>query len=273
MVNISMIDLITVVFSEELGTLKWQAKSIDLYCQNINLGKIFVVINDDTMSINEIKPEWWGRFSNQVCIIHRDSWPYNFVDNGWVTQQVIKLMTSEFGIGKWSLVLDAKTIFVKKVDPIEEQPKVGIMDIQPVFEPSRKVVSDLFGIKLTKQLGPGGVPFVLNNALTKEMMKEITICTGTPFASWFQKQGMVTEFILYSGYVVYKFGNFDAMYNTNQNAIIPCNLCHSEVTSFDRKFREMAQSTTVSIHRKAWSQLTVQQQQKYVDFLVGRGIQ
>lgn len=242
MVNISMIDLITVVFSEELGTLKWQAKSIDLYCQNINLGKIFVVINDDTMSINEIKPEWWGRFSNQVCIIHRDSWPYNFVDNGWVTQQVIKLMTSEFGIGKWSLVLDAKTIFVKKVDPIEEQPKVGIMDIQPVFE-------------------------------TKEMMKEITICTGTPFASWFQKQGMVTEFILYSGYVVYKFGNFDAMYNTNQNAIIPCNLCHSEVTSFDRKFREMAQSTTVSIHRKAWSQLTVQQQQKYVDFLVGRGIQ
>jgi hypothetical protein len=83
---------------------------------------------------------------------------------------------------------------------------------------------------------------------------------------------MVTEFILYSGYLVYKFGDFNTMYDTNQNSIVPCNLCHSEVESFNRKFKEMLHSTTVSIHRKAWTQLTADQQQQYVDFLHSRGI-
>jgi hypothetical protein len=142
-----------------------------------------------------------------------------------------------------------------------------------VFESSRKIVSDLLDIELTKQLGPGGVPFILNNALTKEMMEEITIRTGRPFALWFQEQGMVTEFILYSGYLVYKFGDFDTMYDTKQNAIVPCNLCHSEVASFDCKFKEMSQSTTVSIHRQAWAQLTTDQQQQYISFLRERGIE
>jgi len=96
--------------------------------------------------------------------------------------------------------------------------------------------------------------------------------TQQSFAEWFQNQGMLTEFILYSGWIQYKFDNFNKIYNTTYSNIIPCNLCHSEIASFDRKFKEMADATTVSVHRRAWSQLTPLQQTQYTDFLASRGI-
>ena len=84
---------------------------------------------------------------------------------------------------------------------------------------------------------------------------------------------MLTEFILYSGWIQYKFGNFDTIYNTNNSNLIPCNVCHSEVALFDRKFKAMADATTVSVHRRAWTKLTPLQQTQYTDFLASRGIQ
>jgi hypothetical protein len=105
------------------------------------------------------------------------------------------------------------------------------------------------------------------------MIKTVEKLTELDFATWFQQQGMVTEFILYSGYVLYKFGSFDSLYNTKENAMLPCNLCHSEVAMFDHKFKEIARANTVSVHRRAWDQLTTQQQEQYNDFLKSRGIQ
>lgn len=267
-----MIDLITVVFREELSVLKLQAQSIERYCQNVDLNKIWIIVNDDTLDTNEINTNWWGEFSNRVTIIHRSAWPYDFNSNGWLSQQVLKLLATDLCVSEWSMVLDAKTILVKPMTSIINKPAVGSLDIYPVFEPSKKIVSDLFDIELTHQLGPGGVPFILNNALVKEMIEEIAIRTNKPFAVWFQEQGMVTEFILYSGYLVYKFGSFDLMYDTKHSVLQPCNICHSEVPSFERKFKEMATASTVSIHRNAWSQLNDEQRQQYINFLNDRGI-
>jgi hypothetical protein len=95
--------------------------------------------------------------------------------------------------------------------------------------------------------------------------------THQDFVHWFQAQGMLTEFMLYSGWIQ-RQGGFDIMYNISKSDIHPCNLCHSEVASFDRKFNEMQSTDTVSIHRHAWTQLTPEQQTKYTDFLVSRGI-
>ena len=39
-------------------------------------------------------------------------------------------------------------------------------------------------------------------------------------------------------------------------------MCHSEVAAFDRKFAGMGASTSVSIHRNAWTNLTAEQQQQ-----------
>ena len=267
-----MIDLITVVFREELAVLRLQARSIELYCQKINLGRIYVIVNDSTVDVSEIDLSWWGSFKDQVTVVHRSTWRIDYAENGWLTQQMLKLLATDLCTSTWSMVLDAKTIFVREVEPVASRPQVGTLDIYPVFDVSRRRVNDLFGVELTQQLGPGGVPFILNNELTREMIKEVSAKTGKPFDQWFQEQGMVTEFILYAGFVLHKFGSFDQLYDTASIAIAPCNLCHSEVASFDRKFKGMQYSTTVSIHRRAWAQLTTNQQTQYTEFLESRGI-
>ena len=105
------------------------------------------------------------------------------------------------------------------------------------------------------------------------MIQEVQSRTGQDFAAWFQDQGMITEFILYSGYVLFSQGSFDKIYNVNSAVVVPCNLCHSEVAAFDRKFSQMSQATTVSVHRMAWQQLSDQQRDQYTNFLSQRGIQ
>ena len=51
-----MIDLVTVVFREELPILKLQAQSVDLYCQNIGIKNTFQV----NLEVG-VEPRWyWG---------------------------------------------------------------------------------------------------------------------------------------------------------------------------------------------------------------------
>jgi hypothetical protein len=267
-----MIDIVTVVFREELDVLKLQAKSIQRYCNNLDVGRIIVVINDDTMTINEVDTQWWGSFQERVVVVHRSHWSIDYAQNGWLTQQLLKILATEFCVSKWSMILDAKTLFVKAIGNFDSKPQVGLLDIYPVFEVSQQRVNNLFKIELNKQLGPGGVPFIFHNDTVTQMIKQVSNLTQQPFADWFQSQGMITEFILYSGYVVYRYGAFDSIYSVDQSLLVPCNLCHSEVDAFDRKFSLMATADTVSIHRNAWTKLTLDQQNKYIDFLQSRGI-
>lgn len=266
-----MVDLITVVFEEEIPTLKTQAKSIDVYGRNIN--RIFVVINDSEKIAQLIDTSWWGGLSNNVEIIHRNQFGSTWSDNGWLSQQALKLLTATRAPSEWSMILDAKTFFVRDMYQFASLPAVGHLDIYPVFKPSQDIVNDLFNINLDKQLGPGGVPFIINNQEARDMVEWIELKTGINFAKWFQAQGMLTEFILYSGWIQYRYGGFEKLYNVKDLKIRPSNLCHSEVSSFDRKFREMQSRDTVSIHRRAWTQLNQQQQKLYTDFLISRGIQ
>ena len=269
-----MTDIITVIFREELPVLKLQAKSIELYCQDLEVGNIIVVVNDNELDLSELDRNWWGKFSDQVVFVHRRTWNIDYAENGWLTQQLLKMLATGIGKSEWSIVLDAKTIFVRPVKRLAQRPVVGKQSIVSVFSVSQQRVGDLFKVDLSYQLGPAGIPFIFNNQLVQEMFIDVEKLTGCSFGRWFQDQGMITEFILYSGYVLYKFGSYDSIYDTsNLPAITPCNLCHSEVASFDRKFTEMAGTDTVSIHRRAWSQLTDEQQSKYTNFLKSRGIE
>jgi hypothetical protein len=275
-----MIDIITVVFRDELPILKAQAQSIDLYCQNIGVETIFVIVNDDDSVVDQIDSAWWGSLASYVKIIPRSYFKCNFVENGWVSQQVLKLLTSAISYNTWSMVLDAKTILVQPValDRVFDTTgrlTMGYIPIFSVFKPSQEIVSQLFDINLTHVAGPGGVPFFFHNAITRAMIDKVTQLTGQQFSDWFQEQGMVTEFILYSGYVQYRDGTLDHVYVNNSSPYTVCNICHSETGIFDSKFIPESFGSsllTVSIHRRAWSNLTPIQQKKYQTFLLTRGI-
>lgn len=272
-----MIDIVTVVFRDELDVLRRQAQSLDLYCRNIGASSIYVFVNDEDAVAQEIDTAWWGSMQSRVRIIPASAFSTSFHTTGWVSQQAIKLMASGMSYNTWSMVLDAKTIFVHELelDKLFDQQgraQVGALDIYPVFEASRSIVNDFFKIDLPQQIGPGGVPFFVHNATARAMIAAVETQSGQVFPQWFQAHGRLTEFILYSGFVYATHGNFDKLYNTQIQSVPVCNVCHSEVESFDRKFTEMQNSMTVSVHRNAWSNLDSERQQRYLDFLVTKGI-
>ena len=268
-----MLDIVTVVFQDELETLKIQARSIELYCKDIGLQSIYVMVNDSST----VNPAWYGSFADRVRIIPRATYGCEWNEYGWVSQQVLKIYGAALSSNTWSMIVDAKTFFIQplSLDQIfdNHRPQVGALDIYPVFEASRSITNQLFDIDLQKQLGPGGVPFIMHNATVRSMISEVERRSGQYFADYFQQQGRLTEFILYSGYLEYQYGGFDPLYSPNYR-LYNVNVCHSETGIFDSKFHTMNQpeTLTVSIHRNAWSQLQPQQQQQYHDLLAKRGI-
>lgn len=274
-----MIDIITVVFRDELKILQAQAESVAKYCKQLNIGNIYVVVNDTDNICGLIDGAWWGELSDHVIVTPRSVFSTGWSDNGWLSQQALKLMTAAISYNKFSMILDAKTIFVRELtlDQVFDangQIQTGQLDVFPVFEPSRKIVNHLWSIDLQKQAGPGGVPFFVANDIVRAMIADVYAYTHQNFPTWFQNQGMLTEFMLYSGYIVKGAGSLDILYSRTNNIGGIVNVCHSEVEAWDRKFTEMQQpnTLTVSVHRQAWAELTTEQKHQYQTFLIDRGV-
>jgi hypothetical protein len=273
-----MIDICTVVFEQELPILKIQAQSINNYCRNIGIRNIYVVLNDYETLAEKIDPAWWGDLASSVLVVPRTAFSSAWIANGWVSQQILKLLTASISYNVYTMVLDAKTIFVRPLEIsklVNEQGQltVGQLDIFDVFKPSKNIVDQLFDINMTKQAGPGGVPFFFHNDTVRFMIADTTIKTHESFPTWFQRQGMLTEFMLYSGFCQYKYGHLDHFY-TKQNTLGGVvNVCHSEVDQFDKKLELMRDKNalTVSIHRNAWSKMLPEQKTAFKMLLIDRG--
>jgi hypothetical protein len=272
-----MIDICTVVFRDEIPTLKVQAASLEQYCSKIGIRNIYVVLNDDEALAAEIDPAWWGSLAQYVLVVPRTTFSTAWVENGWLSQQLFKILTASISYNKWTMVLDAKTMFVRELN-LEDlgtpdgRLTVGTLPIYDVFKPAKDIVDQLFGIDMQTQIGPGGVPFFFHNDTVRYMIAEVTERTQQSFPEWFQRQGMLTEFMLYSGYVQHKFGTQNL---TEQNALgNVINICHSEVDQFDSKLASMQNphTLTVSVHRNAWRELTAEQKNAYRMFLIDRNI-
>ena len=252
-----MIDLLTVVFRDELPILKVQAQSIDLHCQNLNSRSIFVMVNDDNSVADLIDPGWWGSLSSKVRIIPRSYFSVKeWCPDGWVSQQVLKIVGSTLSYNDWTLVLDAKTIVVSNLnqnDLVQSANRANqtVMGINPAWGPFKQVVDQLFDIKLDFNLSPGGVPFLFHNNSVRSMHCEIVKRTNTNFPDWFQKQSCPSEFLLYSGYIKYSQNNLSENL-AETSPYRPVNICHSEFDQYDEKINMMntINPNTVSIHRR-----------------------
>jgi hypothetical protein len=274
-----MIDIVTVVFDEELPVLQVQAQSIDLFCEDLGIKNIYVIVNDQDSLVQQIDTAWWGRYQRRVHIVPRSMFGTSYVDNGWVSQQVLKLLGASLSHNHWSMILDAKTLITDSmsVDMFVISPgqsTLGRFPIQTVFEPSAKITGDLFDIKLDHVIAPAGVPFLFHNLTVRQMIAEIENRTGQHFPEWFQQQGMLTEFILYSGYVQYKHQDLASMYVGTNKLNVCNNVCHSEVSMFDAKLNSVLNQRTLAmgVHRNAWTQLSIEQQKAYVKYLESLGL-
>lgn len=267
-----MFDFITVVFRDELPLLEIQARSLDLYVKEVD--QITIVVNDTEAVADYINPEWWGQHSDKVVVKIANQ--YNI--SGWESQQLLKLQAAANSNSIWSVVLDAKTWFIKELEVnrlfANNRPYVGSVPGKPnVFVQARAFVEQYYNIQMPKVIGPNGVPYLFHTATVKEMTAEFN-----NFAEFFQTnvQGpnFLTEFFLYSGYVIKRYGSIEELYNTTHNYLFPVNISANEAGEFDTIFNNIKRYPksvlTASIHRNAYRNLTQEQLLTWVLFLEER---
>jgi len=272
-----VIDILTVVFQQELYYLEIQARSIEQYIDCDKIGKIFVIVNDEDSVCSSIDVDWWGQNSNKVEIVPRSQFGVVESIDGWSSQQLYKLFGASIAISNWSMCLDAKTWFVKYLDfkkMFDETGRVNVHSFPtiPVFKPAEEFVEQFYNIESKQVIGPGGVPFFFHTETVKSLITDLEKNHNTNLIDFFSKNVMfpvcLTEFMLYSGYVKYKYGTHDTLYSQYQYYAIN-NVADFQVSEFDTIFGYMQQdhNLTASIHRRVYPLLKDQQLACWVDFL------
>jgi hypothetical protein len=270
-----MIDLITIVFKEEIDYLRTQAESVSLYVPTIN--NIYVVVNDEDSVCDLIDTTWWGKYSGQVKVIPYSKWNYTTWVLGWENQQLLKLLAASESESKWSMVLDAKTWFIQQLDYTKLFDKygratVGFQRTVPVFQSSKEFVEQYYSITLNEVIGPAGVPFMFHTETVANMVAEFD-----DFINFFQTHvrypHCITEFYLYSAYVLARYQVYEELYNKTQYYGC-CNIADFDVPTFDEHFTRMQhpQMLTVSIHRRSYPIMSRAQLENWYQFLLSKKI-
>lgn len=272
-----MIDLITVVYRPEIPYLEIQAKSIENNFTEDQIKTIYIVVNDDDSVVNQIDKSWYGKFADRVVIYPYSIFGYVNRVGGWDNQQLCKILAAARSTCEWSVVLDAKTFFVKrcKTELLFDNSNracTNLLKPLPVFESAKTFTEKLYNIELDHIIGPGGVPFLFHTDTVKSMIDDTEKLTKQTFIEFFQSNvcypNLITEFYLYSAYVKYKYKKYDTLYAQKQpwNCV---NIADWEVENFDQLFSLMQKflTLTVSIASKSWVLLKPEQKTSYLEFL------
>jgi hypothetical protein len=277
-----MIDLISVVFAEEIPLIQIQARSIDLYVPTELVDCIYIVVNDSTDICNYIQPSWWGRHKQKIKILHQNALSdLSATMHGWDAQQLLKLLMTARSKNNYAYVLDAKTWFVKPVKPellFNEagQANAKLMQLFDGFKSTAPFLTEFYGKSYRHIIGPGGVPFAFHTPSLRSMIQEVETKTNKAFDVFFceavQFPINITEFTLYSAYICSK-NCFDKLYTYRQPYKV-VNIAHFQTDEFEELFSQMRyQNTlTVSIHKNTYQQLSENQFQRWCQLLVDKNL-
>lgn len=273
-----VIDLITVVFAEEIPLIEIQARSIGLYIDSNRIGNIYVVVNDKDSVVDLLDKKWWGANEDKVQIIPASHFGVADTLDGWSSQQLYKLLAARDCLSSWSMCLDAKTWFVNQLewDHIFLSNKANFTQFPtaPVFDNAKKFLEHYYQKPLLNIIGPGGVPFLFHSPTVKNMIIDIEKRENNLFFNWFVENllwpNQVTEFMLYSAYVNNMRSYFD-LYTGKQYYSIT-NMAEWEVDKFEELFKRMQseKNLTASIHRKAYKMLSQEQLDQWTSFLFSK---
>jgi hypothetical protein len=277
-----MFDFITVVFRPEIPYLEIQAKSLENYFTQDQIKNIYVIVNDDDSVVDLIDRSWYGKYADRVVVYPYSVFGYVNRVGGWDNQQLCKLLGASRSTCEWSVVLDAKTFFVKPFKTeffLDSENKACTNKLRPFsqFESAKTCVENLYGIELNHIIGPGGVPFIFHTPTVLSLIADTEVLAKKNFIDFFLDNvcypNLITEFYLYSAYVKYKYGNVESLY-VNKQRWDCVNIADWEADNFDELFARMQKfmALTVSIATKAWVLLTQEQKLAYLEFLSKRNL-
>ena len=276
------ISIVTPVYAPELDLIKTQARSIDLRFRHEYLHEIHVMINDRVMPSSDIDLTWWGKHAKKVKVFTYDDVDYHprAGISGWESQQIMKLIGVAACQSDWSIVLDAKTWFVRDFDLEElfegQKFRTSFYQTPSVFKPGQEYMDSLLGIKDSLYIAPGGVPNFMKPAIVRCMLQMVQEKTGKRFTEWFQdhcslsREG-VTEFACHSSYVSY-IGR-EKHYVEGQEFSV-YNLSDWQVPVFDDWFENLQKDDvlTASIASKSLPLLTTEQIDRWEMYLRSKGL-
>lgn len=280
-----MINLITVVFKQELSYLKMQAKSIELYVNSQDLNSIVIVVNDSIDILASIDPLWYGINSHKVKILHfseliSESDLSAFVSqSGWDTQQICKLLAASISNVDWNMIIDAKTLFIcplvlTNLITLDNKAFSNPAEISHHFIAERDFVQQYFNINLNNHyIGPGGVPFLMHSSTVRSLIEYIKMHENISLTEFFFRYS-VTEFLLYSGYVLFLFKKYNALYQIHHpDKYIYHHIADSQILEFDlimQFIHQHANTITISLHRRAYPLLTDKQKTCWCELLYSK---
>lgn len=291
------IDLATVVYSEELNFLKTQARSIELYVPSENIGTIFVIINQESGSC-DVDPSWYGVNSDKVKVINYRDWGFvNYNEHyshraGWQNQQLCKLLIAKESDTEWYAVLDAKTWFVNPLDLsklfTDNKYHARLIKWHEHFSASVDSVNKQFSINMIETIAPAGVPFFFHRQTVLDMIEYIETVANPDekFHDFFllrsrvENPGYITEFCLYSGYIIFKHEHLGHLYHISSvdYTLTPVNIDVYNIPEDINRVDELLDSmhdpktVTASVHRNTIARLSPRQLRRWLDFLEERNL-
>jgi hypothetical protein len=176
------------------------------------------------------------------------------------------------------LILDAKSLLFKKFDYTTASLN-GAPFFEPVpchghFQSSKDIVQKIYNISLPEVCAVG-IPSWFHTETLKSLIIDTEELTGEKFHTFFLRWAghptRLTEFYLYSGYVLKKYGSYEKLYAT-----IPLyssvNLSIYELEQFDTRLDEMKRPSTFvgMLHRQSYRELEDGQKNNWLEFLLSK---
>jgi hypothetical protein len=231
----SNLDIVVVTFRQELDMLALQLRSIDLFAADDLIRAIFVVLNDRNDDVSRYLDKiqsilsLYPKIDDKVRLIPVETLiPAHTLihENGWRSQQAIKLIMSAIVETEFYLVLDTKNHFVRPVqrqDFISDsgKPYTHIHDYSrgsPAFLDHLRGAFEYFDAEMGQRRITCGLPaitpMVLKKSLVVETIREVER-RGMNFYEAFLSQESLqnsTELLLYYAYLTKSLGAIDSIY-------------------------------------------------------------
>lgn len=278
------IDFLTVVYKPEIDLLINQGASFDLRVKSENVDNIFIIINDDDINlVDSIDPTWYKKHSSKVKILTRQD--INYIpgeqEQGWHTQQMVKLLGVAQSNNDWVMVFDSKTWFARDFH-IEKmfdgnRSKCGLIPWNDWFKVGGQKYAKLLGVETQCGIWPNGVPHIMKPAVTRNMMQYTSELVKKPFQQFFEENNkdrdMITEFICYDVYCQWS-GDYEKHYVDGNFNVNVKNLADHEIENFEIWLQSLIKERplTVSIKSAAFPLMSEQQLTKWHHYLLSIGL-
>lgn len=213
------VSFVTVTYRAEDSLLRLQARSFALFVPTEAVAEILVIDNGTPAMSPRGRADLlreYGPHADRVRFVLSDELAATGGMSGWVGQQVLKLAVAAHVRSDWYVLLDAKNHAVRPLrsdDLLTGDGRARGGFHSYAAHPLRdRLITTLDHLGLDRAAAdhypPTSTPFVLQTATATEVLSGF----GDDFAGSFHRAGL-SEFFLYSGWILRRDGNWDAVYD------------------------------------------------------------